>query len=143
MSAHRFEGGCHCGNLNYVFETTADLATLGLRACLCSFCRRHAARTTSDPNGTVRVVVRDAASLNRYSFGLKTADFLLCRDCGVYIGAMMTDGEARWMTVNVNTLLPPPALDAPMMPNDFGTEDIAARIARRKTKWTPVVELTL
>jgi hypothetical protein len=134
------EGGCHCGNVTYVFETTAELEALGLRACMCTFCRRHGARNTSDPNGSMRIRVRDASRLNRYSFGLRTADFLLCRECGSYIGAMLEDGGARWMTVNVNTLLTPPGLDAPIVPNVFDAEDTATRIARRKTKWTPVVE---
>ena len=92
---HRFEGGCHCGNLSYVFETTADLEALGLRACMCTFCRRHGARNTSDPKGSVRIWVRDGAKLNRYSFGLRTADFLLCRECGAYIGAMLEDGDLK------------------------------------------------
>ena len=84
-----FEGGCHCGNLSYVFAASAPLEGLGLRADQCSFCRSHAARNTSDPNGTMRIEVRDEAKLGRYRFGLKTADFLLCRECGIYIGALM------------------------------------------------------
>jgi hypothetical protein len=137
---HRFEGGCHCGNLSYVFETTMELEALGLRACMCTFCRRHGARNTSDPKGSVRIRVRDGGKLNRYSFGLRTADFLLCRDCGAYIGAMLEDAGRRWMTVNVNTLLTPPALDASIVPNVFDAEDTATRVDRRIAKWTPVLE---
>src|ERR1700722_3943371 len=103
--AHRFEGGCHCVNRSFVFEATAGLETLGLRADQCSFCRAHAARNTSDPNGTMRIEVRDETKLSRYRFGLKTAEFLLCRNCGVYIGALMEDGGHLWFTVNVNTFL--------------------------------------
>ena len=44
MSAHRFEGGCHCGNLSFVFEASAGLDVIGLRADQCSFCRAHNAR---------------------------------------------------------------------------------------------------
>ena len=136
----RLEGGCHCGNLRYVFETNKDLEALGLRACMCTFCRRHGARNTSDPDGTVRIRVSDVAKLNRYSFGLRTAEFLLCRECGTYIGAMLEDHDGRWMTVNVNTLLTPPGLDTPIVPNVFDAEGTATRIERRKAKWTPVVE---
>jgi hypothetical protein len=140
MSAHRFEGGCHCGNLSYVFEASAGLDVLGLRADMCSFCRAHGARNTSDPNGAMRIAVREAAKLKRYRFRLKTADFLLCADCGVYIGALLEDGGKAWFTVNVNSFHAKPALDFPMIPHDFDAEDVPTRIARRKARWTPVVE---
>ena len=138
MPTHRFEGGCHCGNLAYVFEATAPLETLGLRADMCGFCRAHGARNTSDPNGRVRIAVRDAALLERYRFGLKTADFLVCRRCGVYIGALLEDEGRGWFTVNANTFKKRPALDFPAAPHDFDAEDVPARIARRKRNWTPV-----
>ncbi len=138
MSAHRFEGGCHCGNLGFVFEASAPLEVLGLRACQCSFCRAHGARTTSDPNGTIRVSVRDESKLSRYRFGLKTADFLVCSACGVYIGAVMQDGDHRWMTVNANTFRQPPRSDFSVSPMDFQAEDVPARRLRRKARWTPV-----
>lgn len=134
-----FAGACHCGNLAYVFEASAPLETLGLRACMCAFCRAHGARNTSDPNGAMRIHVRDHALLERYSFGLRTADFLLCKRCGVYIGALM---EESWFTVNVNTFKDRPPLDFPLLPNDYDVEDAPARIARRRTRWTPVKEFT-
>jgi hypothetical protein len=140
MRTQRYDGGCHCGNLAYVFETTADLEALGLRACQCGFCRAHNARNTSDPHGSVHITVREATQLNRYRFALQTADFLICRSCGVYIGALLSDDGRSWFTVNVNTLLPPPGLDAVIVPHDFGAEDGTSRVDRRKSKWTPVVE---
>lgn len=140
MTMQRYEGRCHCGNLSYVFNASRSLTELGLRACQCSFCRAHAARTTSDPYGAVHIAARDPAKLNRYRFGLKTADFLICRECGLYIGAMMEEGGRRWITVNVNTLLTPPGPDAPIVAHEFGAEDLDSRVARRKLKWTPVAE---
>ncbi len=139
-NTHRFEGGCHCGNLTYVFEATATLETLGLRADQCSFCRAHGARNTSDPKGAMRISVRDSDALVRYRFGLRIADFLVCARCGVYIGALMGDGGQSWFTVNVNSFRRPPADDFPVAPVDYDGEDIPARIARRKAKWTPVAE---
>jgi hypothetical protein len=137
---HRFEGRCHCGNLSFVFEATAGLEALGLRADQCSFCKAHAARNTSDPQGSMRISVREPDQLERYRFGLRTADFLICRRCGIYIGALMEDGGKSWFTVNVNAFRPPPPADFPIAPFDYDAEDVPARIARRKTKWTPVVE---
>ena len=140
MTSHRFEGGCHCGNLSYIFEASAPLEMLGLRACLCSFCRAHGARNTSDPRGSMRLRVRDPERLERYRFGLKTADFLICRDCGVYVGAHLTDATGSWLTVNVNTFRERPALDHPIVAHNFDADGVAQRLARRKARWTPVVE---
>jgi len=136
---HRYEGGCHCGNLGFVFEASAPLDALGLRADQCSFCRAHGARYTSDPDGAMSISVRDAGTLIRYRFGLSTADFLICGRCGVYIGALMEDGEKSWFTVNVNAFRPSPRDDFPIRPVDYEGEDVPARIARRKQRWTPVI----
>jgi hypothetical protein len=140
MTAHRIEGGCHCGNLAYVFEASVRLEALGLRADQCSFCRAHGARNTSDPHGAMRIVVRDPAHLVRYRFGLRTADFLVCSQCGVYIGALLDEPDGRWMTANVNTFRPPPPDTFPIAAADYDAEDVSARIARRRSRWTPVVQ---
>jgi len=138
-TTHNFPGGCHCGNLAFIFEASQPLKTLGLRADQCSFCRAHGARNTSDPNGTMSISVRNAGLLLRYRFGLRTADFLICKRCGVYIGALMEDEGASWFTVNVNAFRRPPRDDFPIAPVDYDAEDAAERIARRKELWTPVI----
>lgn len=136
--SNRYEGGCHCGNLAFVFEASAPLEALGLRADQCSFCRAHGARNASDPDGAIAISVRDADALIRYRFGLHTADFIICARCGVYIGALMEAGGEAWFTVNVNAFRPTPRDDFPIVPADYEGEDVPARIARRKQRWTPV-----
>lgn len=138
MTAHRFEGRCHCGNIGFAFEASAPLDALGLRACQCSFCRAHNARTTSDPAGMLALCVRDPSLLTRYRFGLHTADFLICARCGVYAGAMLIEQERAWMTVNANAFRPPPAPDFPVAPAILDAENAPSRLARRKARWTPV-----
>ena len=130
-------GGCHCGALAVELETALPIASLPLRACACSFCRRHAARTTSDPNGRVRVSVRDPANLARYRFGLRTADFLLCRNCGAYVAALYSDGSRAWAVVNVNVLDRRAEFDREVKAVDYGEESAGARRARRQKMWTP------
>ena len=137
-AAHRYEGGCHCGNLAFVFEAKAPLEVLGLRADQCSFCRAHGARNTSDPRGAMTISVREAGALLRYRFGLGSAHFLICGKCGVYIGALMEDGGRQWCSVNANAFRPPPRDNFPIVPVDYDAEDLPARIARRKERWTPV-----
>jgi hypothetical protein len=139
-NAHQIEGRCHCGNVSFVFDASAGVDVLGLRACQCGFCRAHGARTTSDPDGTIAVAVADKNLLQLYRFGLGTADFLICRRCGVFIGAVMVEEGQRYMTVNANAFRPPPAFDIAGKANDFGAEDVAGRTARRAAKWTPVTE---
>jgi hypothetical protein len=139
----RTPGGCHCGNLAFLFEASAPLETLGLRADGCSFCRAHAPRHTSDPHGTVSISVRDVDALVRYRFGHRTADFLICARCGVYIGALMEDGGKSWFVINANALRPPPGDDFPVQRADLDAEDVPARIARRKKRWTPVTAFAI
>ena len=89
----RLTGRCHCGNLVVEFDTAIPIAQLQLRADQCSFCRKHGARTTSDPNGRARISVRDPEQVIRYQFGLETADFLVCARCGIYVAAVLTSGD--------------------------------------------------
>ena len=140
MARYRIVGGCHCGNISYVFDASARVEALGLRACQCSFCRAHGARTTSDPNGTMRIKIADREKLQRYRFGLKTADFLICKGCGVFVAAVMSTDGKSYVTVNANTFKPPPAYDIIAVAKDFGAEGTGGRTGRRAAMWTPVTE---
>ena len=135
---HLFKGGCHCGNLSVIFETTAPPEQLTVRACACSFCRRHGARTVTDPGGSVRIGVADAALLERYRFGLRTADFLLCRRCGVYLGALHDEGGRSWATININAFRSTAGLGKAAEPVSYDGESADERRARRRARWTPV-----
>ena len=130
-------GGCHCGNLRYSLETALALAQLPLRTCQCSFCRLHGARSTSDPKGRIRFEVRDTGKLTRYRFGLRTADFLICATCGIYVGAAMRENGAQWAIVNANTLDEVAALTQDLVPMDYDGESEAQRLARRRQRWSP------
>jgi hypothetical protein len=110
-----------------------------VRRCACSFCRRHGARYVSDPEGGVRIRVRDPARLTRYRFGHKTADFLICGDCGVFLGAVMTEDGASSAVINVNIFEASEALGADPSTFDYDRENEAERQARRTARWTPVL----
>jgi hypothetical protein len=133
----RFRGSCHCGNLELVFETAVPPAELTLRACACSFCRRHGGRTVSDPAGRVEILIHDPAELSRYRFGLGTAEFLVCRRCGVYIGAVLTDVDAAFAIVNVNTLAMPELFATTAVLVSYDRESALERQVRRRARWTP------
>jgi hypothetical protein len=134
---NRFTGGCHCGNIDVVFETAGEAAALEVRACSCSFCRKHGARAATDPAGRLRLTVADGRHLERYLFGQRTAEFLVCNKCGVYVAAIQDEPEGLRGTLNINTLVDARAFTSPVVAVDFSAESTAQRRARRKAKWTP------
>ncbi|HYB54038.1 MAG TPA: aldehyde-activating protein [Thermoanaerobaculia bacterium] len=135
-------GRCHCGNLSLRLETRHAPEELPVWTCDCSFCRLHGARTTSDPEGRVSIRVQDPAQLSRYRFGLATADFLVCRRCGVYVAAMIPADHKDGACANLNIT----ALDAadrftrsPVVA--YPGESAAERLSSRRSNWTPVAAL--
>jgi hypothetical protein len=140
MSHHVLRGSCHCGNLSAELETARAPQELAVRSCQCSFCARHRARTTSDPAGRVRFVVRDEALLNRYQFGLRSAQMLVCRQCGGYVGAFMpaTAGSAEGFGVaNINHFERSAEFTQEPAKVDYDGESLERRRARREQLWTP------
>jgi hypothetical protein len=129
-------GGCHCGNLQVRFETAIAPEETAVRVCQCSFCRRHGARAATDPDGHLSVEIRDRERLSRYSFALRTADFLICATCGVFVAAVMEADGQTVATLNVNAL-DERARFPPGAPMSYEGEDAAGRIARRRARWTP------
>jgi hypothetical protein len=132
MSLH--EGGCHCGRITARFETALDPATIEVRADQCGFCRRHGAKTVSDPAGRLTLAFRED-DVRRHRFGARTADFLICRTCGHYIAAVIDDGFAVLNVVGAD--IQPFAARAAVLV-DYDDETPEGRIARRRARWTPV-----
>ena len=108
-----------------------------VRACRCSFCRKHGTRTVSDPTGRLEIRVARESDLIRYRFGTRTADFLVCGRCGVYVGAICESAGAVSGIVNVNVLDESHRFTAPAEPRDRGGETPAERLGRRQRTWTP------
>lgn len=137
------KGGCHCGALAVEFASEIAPAEMEVRACLCSFCRKHSSRALSDPAGRVRVTIRDPSVVQCYRFGLATADYLLCGRCGVYVSAVMEEAGKHYAIVIVGALDEAERFDRPPVGMDYSAEDEAARRARRRAKWTPAEIITL
>jgi hypothetical protein len=91
--------------------------------------------------GRVEIRANDWSRIERYRFGSGTADFLLCRTCGVYIGAVCDTAQGLRAVTNINSLMDraafPPASSFP----DHDQEPVEARLARRAVNWTPAVVL--
>jgi hypothetical protein len=132
-------GSCHCGNIQGRLRLTKPPAENALRACSCSFCRAHGTRTVSDATGLFEVAATDWARVGRYRFGSRTADYLVCRECGVYVGAVCETATGLRAVVNTNCLDDRPEFtQAPAEPVYDG-ETTEARLARRARNWTPMV----
>jgi hypothetical protein len=132
-----YSGSCHCGAVGYVYETDIPRAQWAVRSCQCSFCRGHRARTTSDPNGLVQLIVSDPSRLARYRFALGVTEFLLCKACGVYVAAVSRSPEGSLAAVNVNAMASDDGV-AEAQAVTYEGEAAADRRARRAGVWTPV-----
>ena len=136
MTVH--SGGCHCGNIRLSFSSALDPAQLEIRACQCSFCTRHGSRAAADPNGRLAISVADEERLQVYRFGLRTAGYLVCRDCGVYVAAIAGKGDDVRAIVIVNALDDRERFSRVPVAVSYDAESREQRLARRRSAWMPV-----
>jgi hypothetical protein len=128
---------CHCGNIELTYSTALPPSELPVRSCQCTFCRRHRARTSTDPAGRVGVRIHDEGRLSRYQFGLRLAEMLVCATCGCYAGALYRSGENLFAVVNLNLIDDPELNERTGKPVSYDGESAAERGARRERLWTP------
>lgn len=96
----------------------------------------HGATTVADPEGHLRLRIVDVEEAVRYRFGLKTADFLVCGKCGVYVAAVLTSEAGAVATLNVNVLHEREAFSAAPQRVDYEGESSRDRQLRRARRWT-------
>jgi hypothetical protein len=126
------EGQCHCGAIGIAFETGKPLSP---RACQCGFCRRHGARSVSDPDGSAVLTLKIEPI--RYRFAGRSADYLICPRCGIYVGATATIGGLDLVTLNLDAFDDPhPELAG--APVSYDAESPETKVERRRARWTPV-----
>lgn len=133
-----YYGTCYCGLQRINFKTIFEPAEWDVRACQCSFCTSHSARTTSDPLGIIELKLNEK-EIFKYRFALATADFLLCKVCGLYLGALLTHEGKQFMTVNISVFDFQVKKTLPQArPVQYSEESARERIIRRSMKWTPM-----
>ncbi len=130
----QLKGRCHCGEIKYEFLVNGNRA-IPIRVCGCTFCARHAAAWTSDPGGTLEIDIADANKVNLYRFGTESADFWICRRCGVVPFAVSQVDERLYAVVNSNTLDDGASLVAERTASDFDGEVLTDRLERRRRNW--------
>jgi hypothetical protein len=81
--------------------------------------------------------VRDAAQLSRYQWAARGAEFLVCRTCGGYAGALLTVEGRGYMTVNINLMDDEARFTLPSLSVSYDAETPDDRRKRRESGWTP------
>jgi len=133
----QINGSCHCGNVCFTFDWPADQSEIPVRACTCSFCQKHGGRWTSHPSGQFSLQVATSARMTIYRFGSETADFHVCANCGVVPIVTCWIEDQRFAVVNANSFIDIDGARLVEMPMNFDAEPTQARLARRRTTWTP------
>ena len=130
-------GSCRCQRLQLTLQGALEPAANSPRACDCSFCQAHGAAWLSDPEGELVVAASDADGLGRYRQGSESAEFLLCRHCGVLVAVVFAGEDGMRGAVNVRCLAdagefaPVQAVSPQQLPPEERRE-------RWRRLWTPV-----
>jgi hypothetical protein len=137
QAGKEIKGQCHCGRVQVRVSLSRPAEEIELRSCQCSFCRRHGARTFADPNGRAVIETEGPENLRRYRFALKTADFLVCAECGIYIGVLLESEGAQLVTLNAAGLDIDSFRERAAQPVSYESEGFEERVRRRLTAWMP------
>jgi hypothetical protein len=128
-----YRGTCHCGVVSAEYETDQPVR---LRADGCGFCASRGVKSASDPEG--RLTLTATKLLTRYRFGHKTADFLICPDCGAYVATQMESERGPIGVINVVGLNIRELKNLPATLTSLEGESVEERLARRTSRWTPM-----
>lgn len=131
-----FQGSCHCGGIRVRLACTRPAEQLQVRSCQCGFCTRQGSLTVSDPDGQAVFEV-DAAHYVPYAFATGSATSVICGRCGVYAGAVLTEGGKSWSIANTRGLGMAEFRGRTGDAMEYEQETAAQRVARRKARWTP------
>lgn len=131
----RIDGGCHCGNIRFAFFRPPWGETIPVRSCGCSFCVKHGGAYTSHPQGRLEVEARDPALVERYRFGTGTADFLICKTCGVVPVVTSAIDGTTYAVVSARAFEGVDHSRFDVAPADFDGEGTGDRLERRKRTW--------
>jgi len=132
-------GSCHCRNISFTLTWEPDPLEIPARACGCSFCLKHGGVWTSNPNGSLSVMVGEPALVSKYAFGTRTAEFHICSRCGVVPVVTSRIENQLYAVVSVNAL---EGIDSSLLrraPANFDGESEEVRLARRMRNWIPSV----
>jgi hypothetical protein len=128
-----YSGACHCGAVHAEYETNEPVR---LRQDGCGFCSSRGVKSASDPEG--RLALTATKHLVRYRFGHKTADYLICPDCGTYVATYMEGARGPVGVINVVGLQMNKLKNLPATLTSLEGESVEERLQRREARWTPM-----
>jgi hypothetical protein len=128
-------GSCHCGNIRFTLNWVPEPTEIPARACGCSFCVKHGGVWTACPTGELLVRVARPEHVSRYAFGTRTAEFHVCRECGVVPVVTSLIGGRVYAVVSVNAFDDGQAIRLDRRPASFDGESEGDRLARRARHW--------
>jgi hypothetical protein len=135
------QGKCHCGNISFVYTWPDEETDIPVRVCGCSFCVKHGGAYTSHKDSVLAATVADKDSLERYRFGTATADFFVCRRCGVLPFVTSEIDGNLYAVVNVNVFENIDPSRFSRGATDFDGETTESRLERRQRNWIPIVSV--
>lgn len=140
---HGASGGCHCGNVLVELELSRAPGTYHPRACDCDFCRKHGAAYLSDPQGSLLIRIKDERRSGSYRQGSGTAEFLLCKDCGVLVGVLYRSDAGIHGAVNARAIdrIDGQASFGPEQPVSPRTLAAGDKVKRWRDVWFPGVRV--
>lgn len=133
-------GSCHCGNISFRLDWEPDPTGIPARACDCSFCTKHGGVWTSNPQGALKIRIKDRSLVSEYVFGTQTTRFHICRQCGIVPVATSEIAGCIYAAVSVNAFDDVPHAKLRRLTTSFGSEDAESRLARRKRNWVSNVQ---
>lgn len=141
-TVRHIQAKCHCTNITLELELPVARGKLiPVRACGCSFCQKHGGVYTSHPHASVTVRIKRSADVTRYRFGTKTADFFVCKSCGVVPLVVSRISGRDYAVVNINSFEDVAASAFDSAPSDFDGEGTQSRLERRAKTWIPNVQV--
>ena len=138
MAIH--EGGCHCGAIRLTYRSATPAAEHALRACQCSFCRRHGSHRRLRSRRFGRD--QDRRRAKGVALPLRAGHGRLHRLPRVRRLCRSGDDRGRKVVVGgrsstrSTTARTSPGRSTPV---DFSAEDGDDRRARRRARWTPTI----
>ena len=139
QSKRQLRGSCYCGNIRFVFATDKSDDELPRRECQCGFCVLHGRIATSDRDGELRIAIEAPENVSKFRFGHRTADFYVCRECGMIpVVTSEIDGATRGIA-DVRMIEGFAWSRSETSRHDFEGEEVNDRLDRRKGYWTGTV----
>ena len=134
-------GACHCGNIRFVLSWPQGEPEIPIRKCGCTFCKKHCGSWTSHRNSRLSITIADRSATFNYQVGTRTADFYICKVCGVVPFVLSEIDDRFYAVVNVNSFEGTNQLKFSSSSTNFDGEDVGSRLERRKRNWISDVRI--